>query len=207
MHRCSSVSLLCALLAVASVLTAAPAPFPRTTKPWFDGWDKPVDPEGDCKFDRKGDKLTITVPGGGIPRLDAPRLQRKLRGDFMVQVRVNGNIGTKGGAGIVLMAGNTVVGLMQDEIGFPRWEVEVSGLLVTATGWMPIKAKALRLMRRGNKITGWYSDDSNEWYGAVDGQLDKSTEVTLGVFVKTTPSGTSKATFDAVKLTLLNKRP
>jgi hypothetical protein len=44
--------LLCAV--VPAAVLAAPAPAPRTSGPWFDGWDKPVDPLGDCRFERKG---------------------------------------------------------------------------------------------------------------------------------------------------------
>ena len=60
MHRRAALLLSCALAAV--VVTAAPAPVAR---PWFAGWGRPVDPAGDCQFDRQGDKLTIHVPGGG----------------------------------------------------------------------------------------------------------------------------------------------
>ncbi len=95
MHRPAALSL-CALVAAAGV-TAAPAPFPRPAKSafsWFDGWDKPVDPAGDCRFDRKGDKLTITVPGKGHElnvgrdHLNPARLQRDVVESFVVQVRL-----------------------------------------------------------------------------------------------------------------------
>ena len=96
MHRPAAL-LLCAL---AGGLAAAPAPISRPSKetgPWFDGWDRPVDPLGDCKFARKGDRLTITVPGKGHQLdivqggLNAPRLLREVEGDFLVQVRVRGD--------------------------------------------------------------------------------------------------------------------
>jgi uncharacterized protein (TIGR03067 family) len=64
---------------------------------WDTCWDKPVNPAGDCRFDRKGDKLTITVPGKGhgydIAKSggNAPRLLRDVEGDFSVQVRVGGD--------------------------------------------------------------------------------------------------------------------
>jgi hypothetical protein len=95
MHR-PAVLLLCVALAVATVV-ATPAPFPsrgRLSGPWLDGWHKPVDLQEDCRFDRRGDKLTITVPGKGHEfavakgRLNAPRLQRDVEGDFVMEVRV-----------------------------------------------------------------------------------------------------------------------
>src|SRR5262245_34558282 len=95
MHRLPVLLLGCAPLAVAAVV-AAPAPFPKPVKPWVTGWDTPVDPRRDCRFDRKGDKLTITVPGKGHGLYEdegAPRLLREVGGDFGVQVRVDGNFG------------------------------------------------------------------------------------------------------------------
>src|SRR5690348_4213586 len=45
-----------------SLVVGAPVPLP---KPWIGGWDKPVNPLGDCWFNRHGDKLRVTVPGRG----------------------------------------------------------------------------------------------------------------------------------------------
>ena len=87
------------LLSFAGVLTAAPVPFPvRWGKkgPRIDGWNKPVDVVGDCTFDRKDDKLTITVPGKGhgiYLQKRHPHLLRQVGGDFTVRVRVDGNFG------------------------------------------------------------------------------------------------------------------
>jgi regulation of enolase protein 1 (concanavalin A-like superfamily) len=83
------------------------------------GWDKPIDPDGDCTFRRDYDTLTIEVPAKehdlNVPRhqLNAPRLLRDVSGDFETQVRVSGDfrpVGAPGGqtrhnyAGLVLMA-------------------------------------------------------------------------------------------------------
>src|SRR4051794_6272305 len=77
----------------AAAVLAAPAPRPRPPTPWVTGWDKPVDPSGDCRFDRDGDRLTISVPGKGHELnyerpMTAPQLLRDVEGDFDVQVRV-----------------------------------------------------------------------------------------------------------------------
>ena len=88
MHRYVAVSFLCSLLA--GGLLGAPAPFHRETGAWYNGWDRPLDAVGGCKFDRHGDKLTITVPGKPHAlnvregRLDAPHLLRNVEGDFDV---------------------------------------------------------------------------------------------------------------------------
>jgi hypothetical protein len=85
----------CTLIA-ATVLPGAPVPKPKSE---FEqkGWDKEVDPDGDCKFSKGAKGLTIEVPAkdhdidGRRKRLNAPRLVRDFEGDFRVEVRVEGN--------------------------------------------------------------------------------------------------------------------
>src|SRR4051812_33364743 len=110
-----AAAVLCALAGLAVQATPLPPP-----KPWITGWDKPVDPNGDCRFDRKGERLTITVPAGrervlavGLGRdgLTAPRLLRDIEVDFAAEVQVGGNFDEydDGGrwAGILLLAGES----------------------------------------------------------------------------------------------------
>ena len=92
MPRFIGALLLTTSLLVCSI-TAAPAP-----EPWRAYWEKPVDPLGDCRFDKDWDKLTITVPGidhvWDKKTSTAPCLLREVEGDFVVQVRVGGNFKT-----------------------------------------------------------------------------------------------------------------
>jgi hypothetical protein len=95
MHRYAVLLLCFVLVAVAGGLLAAPAPFPRSGRgsPWYDGWDKPVDPVGDCRFQRTRDKLTLIVPPaqhGPHPR--HCRLLRDVEGDFTMRVRLGGAV-------------------------------------------------------------------------------------------------------------------
>jgi hypothetical protein len=117
MHRYAAF-LLCAL--PAGGLVAAPAPFSKPES-WVRGWDKPVDLRGGCLFDRKGDQLTITIPGGAKDpdgrngRQNGPRLLQDVEGDFDVQVRVSGDDRQTGEevrqAGLFLTDGKKVVKL------------------------------------------------------------------------------------------------
>lgn len=72
-------------LLIASAIFAAPAP--------KGSWER-VDPDKDCKFDIKGNTMTIELPGGDHDldpkrgRFNAPRLMREIEGDFIMQVRV-----------------------------------------------------------------------------------------------------------------------
>ena len=60
------------------------------------GWGTVVDPDGDCKFEEKDGKVTVTVPGTnhdltyveGKAYLSGPRLVREVEGDFSIQVKV-----------------------------------------------------------------------------------------------------------------------
>ncbi len=113
-------------LLLCSALAFAADPDPN---PFLSGWDKPVDPDKDCKFDKVKAGLTLTIPGKdhdlGVERgrMNAPRLLRDVEGDFVVQVRVGGDFTPSNGstttervpfvgAGLVLMNGdNTYIRL------------------------------------------------------------------------------------------------
>jgi hypothetical protein len=114
MPRLAALSLLGAL--VASGLVAAPAPFPRPDRagPWVTGWDTPVDPVGDCRFDRDGDKLTITVPGSKGRSSDFSLL-RDVEGDFVLQVRMA--VSFPGAAGILLVDGKQRLQVTLAQVG------------------------------------------------------------------------------------------
>jgi hypothetical protein len=83
------------LSATVLVCTAVAAPI-KQVGPFEKGWDKPVDPDGDCKFVRDKGTLTIELPGKHHDlafergRVNAPRLLRDVEGDFVAQVRVSG---------------------------------------------------------------------------------------------------------------------
>lgn len=156
---CFSLLLPCAL--AAPVPPGKPA---REKGPWFDGWDKPVDPKGDSRFDRKGGRLTLTVPGKGrvigMARArgryllragaTAPRLLRDVSGDFTVQARVSGSASGKAvrrgayRAGLVLLDG----------------EVIVQRFLYYPVGRRP---RHLMVERKGARVATRESSDGKRW--------------------------------------------
>ncbi len=79
-------TLLCLL--IGCTILAAPAP--------NSAWDRPIDPDHDCKFDIRDGKITVEMPGGdhelspNRKRFNAPRLLRDFDGDFVMRVRVSG---------------------------------------------------------------------------------------------------------------------
>src|SRR5262245_49665374 len=121
MNRLAALLLLCALVAVAAVV-GAPAPLPSPSRVWTARWDEAVDPVGGCRFDRTGEKLTITASGKGHEhdlvkrRLNAPCLLRDVAGSFVVQVRVGGDFRSAGKtadkgwrAGLVVADGDNLI--------------------------------------------------------------------------------------------------
>lgn len=85
------------LLLATCAVRAAPAP-----EPFKSGWEKPIDPNRDCKFVIKGGTLIIELPGGDHDlapkrkRFNAPRLLREIEGDFIMQVRVSASFSPLG---------------------------------------------------------------------------------------------------------------
>jgi hypothetical protein len=221
MHRLA-VGLLCALAAIAAAVAPAPRP-----QPWVAGWDRPVDLAGNCRFDRNGDKLTITIPGKDHPldvpnkRLNAPHLLRDVQGDFSVQVRVGGVGKPAGGTGY-----HRAGLLLTDGWVFWRWErsadqdpkekahdlwfgIHWRGQEGSVTGHgdsLPLKGPIyLRIERRGEKVFLASSEDAKTWLTATTpssfGIVIKLPQaLKVGVVAESTAAGEFKVEFDQFKL-------
>ena len=92
MRRWTTIVALLLLLFSDSKLPAADNVYGNIT-----GWGQMVDPDGDCHFSVQQDAVTIGF-SGAIQALDAetgrmntPRVVRSVRGDFAVQVTVDGD--------------------------------------------------------------------------------------------------------------------
>jgi hypothetical protein len=201
MHRLAA-GLLCAFVAggvlaegvavgVAGGLLAAPAPFPRAgrTGPWVTGWDRPVDPVGDCRFDRQGDRLTITVRGKGhaIEARDAARLMRDVEGDFVARVRVGGDCEQSGdyNAGLLVLDGENVVEyVLYNPVAHGR-------------------PRHLLIERREGAVLVRGSLDGKNWERAVRLRRKMPRVLKVGVVVWCNSPVTFKAVFDQFRLTPL----
>lgn len=161
------------------------------------GWGTTQDPEADCKFLVKEGKLTISVPGSDkahdlsaeLDNVTAPRVVQALKGDFRIQVKVEGEFqpgeqstqeGRTGytGAGLVIFADtrNYVrierASLQTDGSGgarpYTNFEIRVDGELqhIGTTGDLPTqsgKPTWLRLEKKGREILGSMSQDGETW--------------------------------------------
>jgi hypothetical protein len=225
MHRFAAI-VLCALATAG--LTAAPAPPHR---PWFTDWAKPVDPVGACCFDRKRNGLTITIPakdhildaaGGGM---NAPRLLRTVRGDFVVQVRVAGDFrlsdqGRLRSAGLCLTWGKKYVTIHRmavnplssvgHEAGADRLcickEVDPGeGICRMYKGPSSAKPTYLRLARHGMTLRFTFSEDGKKWEHLRDLRIELTREVKVGVFAETLGPEVFQPKFDRFKLSFPRK--
>jgi regulation of enolase protein 1 (concanavalin A-like superfamily) len=230
MHRCAF--LLCALAALAA--SGAPAPLGRA---WLgiDGWRAPLDPAGDCRFDRDGARLTITVPGKGhdfdvaAGRLNAARLLRDVEGDFVVRVRVGGAFRPTGKtgrqrAGLLLTDGTRF--LKVQRVAAPlavldsqpveplclEWSVVDGAQVFFFENKPALEERAyLRIQRRGRSLLPVFSEDGRKWtrmrtsLPRLMDGIRLSGKVKVGVFAESTAEGVMKVVFDRFELTAPSK--
>jgi regulation of enolase protein 1 (concanavalin A-like superfamily) len=203
-----------ALVVLSITVAAAPVP-----EPWLAGWDEPVDPLGDCRFERDRDKLTITVPGGKHHALDvengpAPRLLRDVEGDFVVQVRVGGafsktfkeadeNDKVYQGAGIIITDGKKAIKIERRSC---RGTIMDGGsAFFSSTGGRGRnkgpsldKPAYLWFERRGTQMQCWCSEDGEKWFGMVQGDMLElqSKKLKVGVIAEATTPAEFRPWFD-----------
>ena len=222
---------LCVLawVAVACVSFAAPEEPDPDPNPFMSGWDRPVDPDGDCKFLRARGGLTIRVPGkdhdlaAERKLMNSPRLLRAVEGDFVAEVRVGGKFVPSAGsttteripfvgAGLVLLAGEkTYVRLERAALRkggevktYANWELRQEGRWVLAgeEAVCPLKGKQtyLRLERKGDKLLASVSEDGKKWTGLKPLELKLPARLKLGVCAGTTSTEPFAPRYDGFKL-------
>lgn len=186
---------------------------PKFWKEKVEGWGTALDLAGDCKFVAKDNALVMTVPGGKPHDLSAelksstaPRVLKPLSGNFVLQVKVEGEFVPGGesteprrsgyrGAGLVVFADArnyarleraTLQWTGEDPHAYTNFEIRVDGQLerIGTTGDAPLdphKPTWLRLERKGNILQGAVSQDGREWVPLVPKELgDAWKEDTLG---------------------------
>jgi len=186
------------LLLAGTPLVTAPQPAAATepaAPAHIPGWGTPTNPDGDCKFFPAADELLITAPGGKphdlaaeINTINAPRVLQPVRGDFTLQVKINGRLepgdestlpgrGGYNGAGLVLMADpKNVVCLARavlhhsggEPMPYANFEMRSDGKLdrIGYANEHPLPKTGpvfLRLERRGQKILAAVSFDGLKW--------------------------------------------
>jgi regulation of enolase protein 1 (concanavalin A-like superfamily) len=171
-------------------------------------WGHVLDPSRDCEvsLDAEHDRLKITVPGtphvlsAEDPRLpmNAPRVVRRVRGDFKAEVRVLGRLKPGRakttyydpfhGAGLIVWQDPSNYIRLERAVGFIKgwphpylnFELREGGRLAMSHG-ITIKDRPLflKLRRQGQEFSAWSSRDGRRWHqlDRVDANLNERVDV------------------------------
>jgi serine protease Do len=192
-----------------------------------DGWDKPKDPDGDCKILPAKDGLTIEAPAkrhdllGELAAMNAPRLLRDATGDFTAQVKVAGDFKPAGpstapgspfvAGGLVAMAPDGTF-LRLERTGVERngtaeptinWEARVNGRQqgVSEMKLTPEdKTIYLRLRRTKDRFFGGFSRDGTNWTELPLQDVKMPANLKVGVAAVTTSAAAFQAKFQEFRL-------
>jgi S1-C subfamily serine protease/regulation of enolase protein 1 (concanavalin A-like superfamily) len=182
-----------------------------TTKPAIElpinAWGDFIDPDGDCKVVLENEGVNLEVPGSlhdlnaEIAKLNAPRVVQDVEGDFVVQVRVRGELKPEGpgtrhdalpynGAGLVLwLDGDHYIRL---ERGAVLRNSRVGGLLLCQKqdGDGPVVRKNafleegdvyLKIERQRGRITCYYGTDGQQWAETGPFEIGWPARLSVGV--------------------------
>ena len=218
------------VLAAASLLAWANAGEDQKKRE-LKGWGTLVDPDGDCEIEQAKGTLTITVPatahdlGAEHNQMSAPRVLRKMSGDFTAQVLVTGTFQPQGPGTLPDRAPFNGAGLLlwQDENNYIRFErasfvrdgdnrsyyasfeQRKDGQTVRfaeATD-LPLRDEDtyVRLERRGDEIHASASHDGKEWQSLEPMKVELPKDVKVGVAVVNTSAKPLKVQFKEFKVT------
>ena len=215
-----------AILAVLGLTTDAKAA--ETPNKTLAGWSTITDPDNDCQIKST---LTITVPDTNHdlnPRrgMNAPRLLKKVKGDFAVQVKVTSDFNpgdTSTGPGRPFNGAGLLI--WQDENNFLRLERNaywVSKLLLcypplieywrdgkysgvnsnptSADEFFKGRSTWLKLQRQGERMTASFSHDGDEWTVAREFKVDFPDEVSVGIAALNTSNSAFCVEFEAFEI-------
>jgi regulation of enolase protein 1 (concanavalin A-like superfamily) len=170
-------------------------------------WGDVVDPDGDCKVVPENGRLNFEVPGSlhdlnaEIGKLNAPRVVQDIEGDFVVQVKVCGELqpggpGTRhdafpyNGAGLVVwLDGDHYIRmergavLRNSRVGalLLCQKHEGDGPLLRKNAFLEEGDVYLKLERRGRHIAGFYSTDGQQWAETSPIEVDWPARLKVGL--------------------------
>jgi regulation of enolase protein 1 (concanavalin A-like superfamily) len=182
----------CLCMIMAAVCTAAETDEPGARPNEVPGWGRVIDPWRDCDvaLDRDNERLKIQVPGtphvlsAEVPQLpmNAPRVLRRVRGDFTADVHVLGRLepgptrtthyDPYHGAGLIVWQDASNYLRLERAVGFINgrhhpyinYELRAGGLLAVTRGFMIEDGPLwLKLRRHGAAFSAWYSYDGRRW--------------------------------------------
>ncbi len=172
-----------------------------------------VDPKADAAYTVASNALTITASNGNDLwyqyNVDAPRLVKRVSGNFVLQVRVRGEFRDNyNGAGLLVYAGRDAVirferGNQGADGGQRVWILGYQNQRETGRLYIPYTANDvyLKLARNGNQFIGYASSDGANWIkvGALNATLPTSVETGLAL-VNQHNNNVFRATFSELEL-------
>lgn len=199
------------VFAAAGLLAAAP--------PTLEGWGQAADPEGDCRFELKGTKLTIRVPGtvhdlvADRGHVNAPAVLSPVRGEFIAMVKASGDVhpGPESSVADGLPYQGTGLLLWADKDNFVRLEragLIRDGAFITYATFEHFRGGRrafsrgvrledlptyLRLERRGGTLHAAVSRDGANWSSFPPQEVRLPDELKLGVAAVNTSTKPFKA--------------
>jgi regulation of enolase protein 1 (concanavalin A-like superfamily) len=191
------------------------------------GWGDLTDPKGDCQASLDAGRLTIAVPGthhnlcAEVGEMEAPRVLRRIDGDFMFQAKVSGNVAHSGkstsgmglayhGAGLVLWLDEktylrleraAVVRPEGEVIHYANFELRRDAEMVSSVGLrIPDQDTYLRLERRGERIYALVGADGYRWTSFEPLAVNLPKDLKLGVSAINTSKDPLKAVFSDLEV-------
>jgi regulation of enolase protein 1 (concanavalin A-like superfamily) len=212
-------------------MTAAAAPAGDDATPGdLPGWGRVLDPSGDCdvSLDDGRNRLRITVPGTphvlsaedpGLP-MNAPRVVRRVRGDFTADVRVLGRLepgrsktthyDPYQGAGLIVWRDPSNYLRLERAVGFIKgrphpyinYELREGGRLAVSHGiTTEDRPLSLKLRRQGRVFSAWYSRDGRRWVELARVDATLSDRVEVGVVAVNASARTLSAELERFSVT------
>jgi regulation of enolase protein 1 (concanavalin A-like superfamily) len=185
------------------------------------GWGDIVDPNGDCKFTVGGKGLKIVVPGtihdltAETGDMSAPRVLRDVDGDFLLQVKVRGEVTHHGarasktylayhGAGLLVWIDDetyirlerAMVVREDEDLHYINLELRKDGDVDGESRLLPDEPVFLRLERRGGRIVGSASPDGDRWSSLEPLKAALPKRLKVGVAAVNTSTEPLTAEFD-----------
>ncbi len=193
------------------------------------GWGRVLDPWRDCdvSLDLERNRLKIKVPGtphvlsAEAPELpmNAPRVVRRVRGDFKASVRVLGRVEPGRsktthydpfhGAGLIVWQDPSNYLRLERAVGFIKgrhhpyinYELRQGGRLVVSHGIMIENCSLfLKLRREGRVFSAWHSRDGRRWVELASVETSFDERVEVGVVAVNSSQRTFSAELERLRI-------
>jgi hypothetical protein len=198
---------------------------PQTLK----GWGDVVDPDGDCRVRLENKTLTVAIPAVKhdlsveVGDINAPRVLSPIEGDFIVRVKVGGNIGHAGkptskmfapyhGGGFLLwqdarnyvrLERAAITDQRGEAVHYANFEFRKDGKRVgMRPSAMTIRDAEtyLQLERRGNRILGSVSGDGVQWHPFKPLAVSLNQALKVGIVAINTSTERFRAEFSELEV-------